>query len=156
MRSIDPQPVELIEIATGVTSDPLIRLTSDEADYVWPTGGNTFTARPFEMDPSSLDPGSFEAVQFRAANADGYWDTWFLSTTFRFQKIRRFIIERDSTATSAHAICDAYRILHHEEVDREVVFTARPLMGVLSEINLPRGVMTRDDFPSIPRQGVIQ
>lgn len=158
MGDLDPQPRVLVEIATGLTgANAFIRITNADADVSWPTsGGATYTSRPMQISDARIDGGDHEGITFRLADADDYFATWLLSTNFRHQKVRRWLVSLGSTATSAHAILDVYRVESRERTPHEVVFSAKPAQGILSQLKLPRRTMTRSDFPGLPREGLVR
>jgi hypothetical protein len=159
LRSADPKPVVLLRIATGLTAaaSQYIRIANFESDVVFPsTAGSTFTARPFEISEVSTDWSEPAEIEIRIADADLAFDVWLDSTDFRLQTITRYLVERDSLDSSAKAITDTFRILSHTRADREITFTAEPMLGILSRLNLPRRILTREEAPNIPDRGIVE
>ena len=155
MQSGDPKPLILIEIETGDAGTPWIRLSSDVVDTVWPTGGSTFTARPFDVDAVTLSSSDFPSMTLRCADADGYFNTWLATTTFRNKKLKRYVIEQDAQVSTDYAYLDVYRIQKRDRTDGEFIFTAVPIQALLGEYRIPRRTVHRDQFPGLPRVGLV-
>lgn len=158
LRSADPKPVVLLRIATGLTSagDEYIRIANHESDVAFPaTSGATFTARPFDCSEVRIDSAENVAIEVTIPDVDFAVDTWLQSTDFRFAKITRYLVERDSLDSSAKALTDAFRVVTISRTDRVVKFRAEPLAAIFSRIRLPRRSLTREDFPAIPDRGVV-
>lgn len=154
-RGTNPKPTVLISIETGDGGTPWIRLTSTEVDLVFPTAGNTYTARPFEFGEFSVASGDEKSVQLRLADVDGYWDTWLATTQFRWKTIERRRIDRDVLTSSLRMQIDRFRFVSRQRVDREFVMTVEPRLAILSRIRLPGQILTREEFPGIPDAGEI-
>ena len=156
LRSVDPKWITLIAIETGDVGPPWLRYTDDEADVVFPDAGDTYEARPIEVSDVSIDGEDREGITVRLADVDFEIDTWLLTTDFRYKKVWRYLVERDSLDSSAKAIKDLFRIVNRDRGDRFVQFTAEPLAAIFARIELPQRVMTREDFPGIPSEGAVR
>ena len=154
MRELNPQPTVLLEIATGLTSagNEWIRITSDDADRAWPTGGNTFTARPFEAQEFTVSGEDRPGIRITFSDTDGYWNTWLASTSFKWSKVRRWLIDRGVTNLSTQAQLDTFRIISRDRGDRTISFNAEPYTAILSRIRVPGQSLTREDFPGLPNE----
>lgn len=150
LTAVNPQIVVLIEIATG-TTPASIRYTSTEGDYSF--SGATWSARPWTMSELNIEGQETPSVKIQIADVDSELDTWLLTTDFRNQRIRRYIVDRRETA---HYTSDTLRVVNHEQDGYQFTFTAEPLLGILSRINVPARVMTRDNFPGMPTEGIVR
>lgn len=158
LRSADPKPVVLLQLATGLTAagSQYIRICDFDRDLAFPAaGGVTFAARPFTVSEIRIDGSERPAIEVTLPDADFAIDTFLLSTDFRFALVNRYLVERDSVDSAAKAIMDTFRVTSRSRADRVVTFRAEPLGSILSRIMLPRRVLTREDFPSIPDRGVV-
>lgn len=155
-RQVGPEPVLMLEIPTGTTPTH-IRLTSNEVDHVWPTGGSdTFEARPFEMGPITLDGAELGAIEVRIADVDHVFNDWLASIDFRFKRMTRFLVDRSEMSSATKAMKDVLRISHHTREAYGIVLHAEPLQAILQRVTLPTKVMTREDFPGMLTEGVIR
>jgi hypothetical protein len=157
LRSVDPKPIVLLEIATGLTAagSTHIRMTSDDHATVFPTtGGSTFAARPFQCSEAQVDADESGGIEVTIPDVDFAVDTYLLSTDFRFSLVNRYIVERDSLDSSAKAIMDTFRVTSRSRQDRVVTFRAEPLCAVFSRVTLPRRKLSREEFPALPDYGV--
>jgi hypothetical protein len=147
----------LLEIATGLTgASAYIRICNYDSNVVFPTtGGSTYTARPFECSEVEVDGSEQKAIEITLPDVDFAVDTYLLSTDFRFALVNRYLVERDSLDSSAKAILDTFRVTSRSRTDRAVKFRAEPLQAILARINLPRQVLTREEFPTLPDRGVV-
>lgn len=156
LRSSDPQPVTLIAIETG-SSPAWIRYTDHETAITFPTaGGDSYSARPIEVSEVRIDGQDRQAITVVLADVDLELDTWLLTIDFRYRKLVRYLVERDSLDSGAKAVKDIYRIVHHERSDRTITFQGEPLAAILARVVLPARVMMREDFPGIPSEGGIR
>ena len=154
-RETSPKPTILIAIETGDVGTPWIRLTSTESDLVWPTGGDTYTARPFEFADFEVASGGEKSVQLKLADVDGYFDTWLATTNFRWKTVKRYRIDRDVLDSSTKAQLDQFRFVSRKRTDREFVMTVEPRLAILSRVRIPGQILTREEFPGIPDEGEI-
>lgn len=157
LQSADPKPIILLKIATGDSTEPYIYISSDEADTVFPsTSGATYTARPFVCSEVKIDGSEQPAIEVTLADVDLAVDTWLDTTDFRFAKVTRYLVERDSLDSSAKSISDTFRVISRTRSDRVATFRAEPLSAILARLELPRTSLTREDFPAIPDRGVVR
>ena len=76
------QPIYLAELVFGATT---LRFTTDNADIVFPTAGNTYTAWGYEFSPiSTTASNSIDRCRFKFDNTDLTFSTTYLST-YTFQ-----------------------------------------------------------------------
>jgi len=154
-RVTTPQPTVLISIETGDSGTPWIRLTSTEQDFVFPDGGDTYTARPFEFGEFDVVQGGEKSVQLRLADVDNYFATWLATTTFRWKTIERRRIDRDVTDGATKIQLDRFRFVSRQRTDREFIMAVEPILAILSRIRIPGQILTREEFPGIPDAGEI-
>ena len=155
MQEVSPKPTTMLEIATGLTAagSEFVRVTSDDADRMWPdAGGKTFTARPFETSEFIVSGEDRPGLSFTFSDTDGFWNTLLESTTFRWKKAKRYVIDRDVTGSSAQAMLDTFRVISFERGDRSVTLHTEPYMAFLTRIRVPARTMTRENFPGIPNE----
>jgi len=156
--SLSATEIDLIlflDVATG-TSPATLRFTTNATDMTYPVpGGSTYFSRPFDMGDIQIEGGETPSVQIILADVDSYMDTWLLTSDFRYQKVVRRIAVREHT-TLVSSTTDTLRITNHDREGHNFVFTAEPLLGILGRINLPARIMTRADFPGMPREGVVR
>lgn len=153
-QSVDPKPSLLVEVTTGLAApNDTIRMTNEDADRSW--SGSTFTARPFEFGDFDIEGGRAAEVELKVADVDGYWATWLASTDFRWQRVRRYRIDRDAVSATSHAQLDTFRVLAYSRTDRELTFSVGPTAAVLEEMHIPGRFMTRVDFPGMPTEGMV-
>ena len=150
MRETSPQPTVLIAIETGDATTPWIRLTSNETATTYDS--NTFTPRPFEFGAFEVAGGGERSLQLKLADVDGYFSTWLATTDFRWKTVKRYLIDR---GVADKAQLDTFRIVNRTRGDREFIFTVEPRMAILARVRLPAEVLTREEFPGIPDEGVI-
>ncbi len=156
LQGADPEPIVLLEIATGNTTTPTVYLTSNEKDHKWPTAtGTTYTARPFELGDIVTEGGEFPGLDVRLPDTDSYWDTWLLTTDFRHQRVTRRLVDRDRLADSTECDTDVFRISNHRMDGYQFVLTVEPLQSILQRLTVPLRTMTREDFPGMPTEGMV-
>lgn len=159
LRQVNPEPIILFEITTGLTStgNDIIRVALYEKDVVWPSvSGNTFTARAGESDDFKMQYGENGEFNLTLGDGDGYFETWLLSTDFRYQKVTRYLIEVTENDDSDKAMVDSWRIDHIEQQPHQVTFVCEPLVAVLARIKVPKRVLTREDYPGMVNEGVVR
>jgi hypothetical protein len=149
MRSADVKPLVCLIVRTGTGSSILV--TNNDVDIKFPTTtGSTYTARPMttgEIKVSGTDTSPFD-VTF--GDGAGFWDTWLVSTDFRFQRVTRLLVERDSLGAADRAHVDTFRVRSVDRADKEVTFHTEPLRGILQTFRVPKIAMTRENYPGIP------
>jgi len=142
-------PIVLLEISTGVTAQTYIRLTSNETDYTW--DGKTWSARPFDGGGSfTIKQGEMGGQTIELADADGYWQTWLLSTNFRNERVTRYEIERSENDVVTGVQKDTWRIHKTAQGDRVFRLNVMMLQALLQHIRIPMQLLTKDDYPGIP------
>ncbi len=157
LRSIDPKPVILFEIATGDSMEPWIRITNFDRDITFPSsGGNLYTARPFECTEVEISGTTTQGIEVTLPDVDLAIDTWLQSTDFRFAKVNRYLVERDSLDSAAKAIMDTFRMTSRTRGHFVATFRAEPLAAILSRIQVPKRTLSREDYPAIPSEGLIR
>lgn len=154
LQSDDPKPTTLIKISTGDSGTPWIYLTDKIGGITFDS--KAYVSRPFEIAESKIAAGEFPAIEISIADVDRYFDTWLLTTEFRFKKVIRKVIERDEMGASDQAISDTYRISHKWQEAHRIVFIVEPLQAILSRVRVPARTMTRDDFPGMPTEGMVR
>jgi hypothetical protein len=154
LRSVDPKPVTLIALETGNVTTPWLRWTDHEQDVVFPSsGGDTYSARPLQVSDVTVDAEDRAGVTVEVADVDADLDTWLLTTDFRYRKLWRYLVERDSLSSTTKAVKDLFRVVARARKDRTVQLACEPLGAILSRVYLPQRVMSREDFPGIPAEG---
>jgi len=152
MRSVDPKPVVLFEIATGITATPYIRVAISDSDVSF--GGNTYTARPAEHEDFEITPGESGGMDVTFADADGYFANFRATADFRWKTFTRYVLERD--AGPDYAMTDSFRISQTQLGTHTVIFTVKPLLAVLNDVKIPAEAMTREEFPGITNDGMVR
>jgi hypothetical protein len=147
------KPTVLLSIATG-TSPATIYITNNEVDLAFPTGGQTYTARPFAVPEIMISGGEAHGGTIDFADADLYWGTWLQSTDFRFQKVEMRLVERDNLGASTYTRLDTMRVRGIQEVPYSVGMTIEPLSGIFGAAKLPKRTLSREDFPGLPQAEV--
>jgi len=147
-QTVNPEPVVLLDIVTGITGTTHIWLTSNETDYTWDS--ITWTARPFEGGSFSIQAGESGEVDITLGDADGYFGTWLLSTDFRNEKVTRYVVERDENDVVTGVQKDVWRVSNTSRSDRMFTFKVEFLQALLGRIKVPMQLLTKDKYPGIP------
>ena len=153
LQGAEMKPTVLLAIATG-TSPATIYITTNEVDLAFPTGGTTYTARPFVVPDLMISGPEARAGTIALADADHFWGTWLESTDFRFSKVEMMLVERDSLGNSAQRRLDTLRVRSIDQEARSVGMNIEPLGGIFGAVKIPKRTLSREDFPGLPREGV--
>lgn len=153
LQSDEMKPTVLLAIATG-TSPATIYITTNEVDLAFPTGGTTYTARPFSVPELMLSGTEAHAGTIELPDADAYWQTWLESTDFRFSKVEMLLVERDNLGNAAQRRLDTLRVRSIDQQARGVVMNVEPLAGIFAAVKIPKRTLSREDFKGLPREGV--
>ena len=149
LQGATPLPLVLIDIGTG--SSPATVYITNSAESL-SVAGTTYSARPVSVSAHTISGSEYPGIDVSLGDGDGYWDTWLLTTTFRKQRLRVLLMDRDQTGSLTHARVDTFRIVQYSRGDREVTLRAEPLTTILSEIMIPRRVLSRNEFPGLPTE----
>jgi len=153
LQGSEMKPTVLMTIATG-TSPATIYVTTNEVDMAFPTGGQTYTARPMIVPDVMISGTEAKNGSVTFADADHYWQTWLESTDFRFQKVSVMLVERDTLGSALYRRLDTMRVRRVDRAPRAVTFELEPLTGILGVLKVPKRTLSRDEFPGLPRKGV--
>ena len=156
-QSVNPAPLVLVEIETGDGGTPWLRFTQNQPDGTWPDpGGNLYTARPFQFSQFAVEGGSTPGIEVQFPDVDLFFDNWLSSSTFLWKKLIRKQVERGELGSGDKVQIDQWRITKKSRSDQLFTFIAEPLLSILQGITIPREGLTREDFPGLPRAGVLQ
>jgi len=153
LQGSEMKPTVLMAIATG-TSPATIYVTTNEVDIAYPTGGQTYTARPLSVPDMMISGTEAYSGSIEFADADHYWQTWLESTDFRFQRVQMMLVERDTLGDATYRRLDTLRVRRVDQSPRGVMFMIEPLSGILGAFKIPKRTLSREDFPGLPRKGV--
>lgn len=157
LRGAHPLPVILLEIATGDGTTPYIRICNFDRDIDFPSsGGNTFTARPFECDEVQISGTELEGIDVTLADADLEFDTWLQTTNFKWRKMNRYLVDRDALDGSTKAVMDSFRFVSRRRGHHVTIMHFEPLAAILQRIEVPKRTLSREEYPAIPDEGVVQ
>ena len=153
LQGSEMKPTVLMTIATG-TSPATIYVTTNEVDMAFPTGGQTYTARPMIVPDVMISGTEAKNGSVTFADADHFWQTWLESTDFRFQRVEMKLIERDTMGSEVYRRLDTLRVRRVDRATRSVTFLVEPLTGILGVFKIPKKTLSREEFPGLPRKGV--
>lgn len=153
LQGAEIKPTVLLSIATG-TSPATIYVTTSEVDLVYPTAGQTYTARPMTVPDLMISGTEARAGAIEFGDADHFWQTWLESTDFRFCRVEMRLVERDTLGSATYRRLDTLRVRRVDRMPRSVTFMIEPLTGILGAVKIPKRTLSRDDFPGLPREGV--
>lgn len=157
LRGEQPKPVILLEIATGDVGTPYIRICNLDRDITFPSsGGNIFTARPFDIEAVTISGTEFEGVDVTMPDVDLEFDTWFQSTDFKWQKMSRYMVDRDSLDGATKAYRDTFRFVSRRRGHLVTIMHFEPLGAILQRIEVPKRTLSREEYPAIPDEGIVQ
>ena len=154
LQGSEMKPTVLLAIGTG-TSPATIYVTTNEVDMAFPTGGTTYTARPMSVPDLMISGTEARAGSIEFSDADHYWQTWLESTDFRFQRVEMSLVERDTLGSILYRRLDTLRVRRVDRGARVTVFSVEPLAGILGATQIPKRTLSREDFPGLPRAGVV-
>jgi hypothetical protein len=147
LREVALDPVVLLEMQT--TGGTWCRFTQNETDLSF--NGSTFSARPFSVSEIGLDGDDQSGITLEFGNVDGYFD----SRDFRKKKVNVYRADRDHL-NATDCFLDTFRVVKRERLPGIAIYEASTLAAILSVIQVPARSLTREDFPAIPREGMVR
>lgn len=150
-RSSTSNMLACVEIATGDTTTPFIRRTDWSEDVTF--NSLTFTATPTQFGKIEVAPHTEQGgIDLKIPDTDGAIAALVLASyTFRSTRVRIWITDLSvcggSSSGGRYAV---YFVESAECEDGAVTFHLRSQFAIF-DAQLPRGTMTRTEFPGLPQ-----
>lgn len=152
LRGESPEVVLLMDLSTGLTSPATVYLTRRTVETTW--NGNTYTTRPIELGDAIEQGGEGEGggVVVEVGNADSYFET-LRAAGADFSGARcvlRLVAASRLTASPVESVTDVFYVestTYRQGVVRFELLSRFALMRT----QIPRGTLTRYEFPGLPR-----
>lgn len=153
-RSVNPSHVSLVEIATGDSVTPFIRRTDWDSDITF--GSLLFTSLPESWGQVAVEPQTQQGgTDIRIADVDGAIAALMLAGhTFRSTRVRMWLTDISATGgAGSDGYLSYYYVQSVVVEDGVATFHTRPSFAFF-DLDLPRGTVTRTDFPGLPSDGL--
>lgn len=152
LRSEATEVVLLLELTTGIPSPATVRLTRREVPTTW--NGQAYATRPIEIEDAIEQGGEGESgsVVVVVGNADSYFEGLRAAGAdlLGARVVLRLVAASRLAASPAESVSDTFYIesiaYRHGRVRLELLSRF-----ALLRTAIPRGTLTIDEFPGLPR-----
>jgi len=154
-------PIHLVEVYTGLGSPSVVRVTDWDHDIEFPTGsGTVYTSRraengiAFDGGEIGVDPGSEDgATEIRFGDGDRYWRGLVDSgMDLSRQMVKIMRVENSQLGSESNRMLNTFLVDFPEWPDYEMVLHLKSLLALLTQVELPIGMVTREEYPGIPAE----
>ena len=149
-RATTSNMLSLVEVATAHAGTPFIRRTTWDHDVTF--GSLTFTATPVQYGKIQVDRHDEQGgITLKLPDVDGSIAALvLLSYTFRETRVRFWVTDLVATGgAGTDGILSVFYVESVECEDGAVTFHLRSSFAIF-DAQLPRGTMTRTEFPGLP------